>query len=1425
MSLFSISNMPKLGLIWTVSASLLFSLITFGQNENGNFDRITIMDGLSQSSVYCIYQDKKGFIWLGTRDGLNKFDGYSFKSYKNSSDDPNSISNNEVISISEDENGLLWIGTRGGGLNIFDPLTEKFTCFKEKENDPKGLKSNVVSAICRDSKGNIWIGTLNGFYKAILKRTDDLKIDIEFWNLSEGVNVIIESALAVRNIVESRKGNLMIGSENRLYLYNPGTNRFKMINIPYVHYFTSFYQQTENILWTGTYEYGLYKVVFEKDEESEIKSYTNYSSSQTGIYHLNYNRIDALLHDHFNNLWVATRCGLIKFDLKNNSKTTYVNNRIDDKSISDDRINSLYEDCTGVLWIGTESQGVNKFDLYKKKFKLYRSIPGNSNSLNNNFVSAIHGGQRNIVWVGTDGGGLDKIDFTNEYNPIIYHYDSKTGGPGSLQSNNIISLYQDHEGTLWVGSTINFIGKLTKGQNAFTYYPLQGYIYAVMEDKEGNIWTGNWNYGLNCFNKKSRTFKNYVHDENNRYSLSFNVILSIFQDKDRNIWVGTKGGGLNKLLDPGSDPKDAKFRIYRNEPDNPSSLSHNDVYCLYQDRSGTFWIGTAGGLNKVIYIIKNNEPAITFKSYLEKDGLPNGVIYGILEDNSGKLWMSTNNGISKFDPSTGKFVNFDVNDGLQANEFHYNSFSKDSKGRMYFGGINGLNVFSPDSIKNNPFIPKVVFTGFKVMGNQVEIGRKINGRLLLRNAISETNEIELTYRDKEITFEFAALHYAVPKKNKYKYRLLGFNNKWQEVSAQTRSATYTNLDYGVYEFQVTASNNDDKWNDNPAIMKIVVLPPPWKTIWAYLVYLLIIIGLLLIFRKYSLIGVEEKNRLKIEHIERMKIEELSRLKIQFFTNISHELRTPLTLINNPLEDLMNYKKIDDYSRELLKLIHHNVTRLLQMINQLLDFRKIDAGQLKLKVQEVNVIDLINDIYMSFKQHAMARSINFNFLRRDDEILLWLDREKIATVLYNILSNAFKFSPDKSSIIIDIAIKETPKVLLKNVFNIIDSKTNKILNFAEIRIIDTGFGIDQKHIDKIFDRFYQATETENIKFGGSGIGLAIAKEYIEMHSGRIEVESTTGKGSCFKVLLPLGKDHFVSEHIIFLSEAEKVNYNQSSKQLIEQREAAIDDEVLIENTEQPGASELKKPLILVIEDNIEMLEYITGKLSLKYNTIQATNGAKGLEIAIENNPDLIITDLMMPEMDGIKLCKKIKTDINTSHIPIIILTAKSTEESIIEGLDTGADVYLSKPFSIEVLKVQVKTLLESRQKIKLNFSRQLILQPKDMSFTSTDERFLKKLMEVVEQNIADTNFGIKELTNQMGMSHSVIFRKIKSLTGLNVVEFIRNIRLKKAALILKKNKMPISEVSYMVGFSDPKYFSKCFIKEFGITPSEYSSSID
>jgi signal transduction histidine kinase/ligand-binding sensor domain-containing protein/DNA-binding NarL/FixJ family response regulator len=1376
------------------------TLRLLGQHEQYIFEHITQKDGLSQSSVYAIFQDKQGFMWFGTRDGLNRYDGYRFKIFQHKITDSLSLRSNEVHVIIDDTIGNLWIGTTGGGLNIFDPVHELF--YKAASDQLTSTTQNMVNAIFRDSKGNMWIGTKNGLYKACAEKDYKNTFRVRVKEISDITNNQKDKSLMVRGISETAKNNLILSTDNGVYCFNPLSKTISLIDIPQTQnfIFTSSFQENKNTFWFGTFDYGVYKVTFENDEESEIKSVEIFYTTSIGYFNMPNKRAEGMVSDQFGNLWVYTRLGLVKFNLKQKSKVVFKNDPLNDRSISDNRNNSLFIDRTGILWIGGEYQGINKLNLNSKPFLQIKNIPGNSNSLINNYVSAIGGHQKNTIFIGTDGSGFERLDFEKNNNFKFTHFNNITFP--ILRENQIISLIQDNNGIVWIGSAVNSLGEFDPVKKTLKYHRNPGHTFSLYRGSGDYLWVGTWIHGLCRYNIKTEKFDLFTHNTNPN-SLSIDIVLSILEDKNHTLWVGTKGGGLNCLKNIHEDPANANFIIYKNNLDKKGSLSNNDVNCIMQAKDNTIWVGTSEGLNKVII---NGDNTIQFKSYLQKDGLPNSCIYGVLEDNKGDLWASTNKGISRFNPQNETFTNYDHNDGLQSDEFRHNAYFKDVAGNMYFGGNNGLNIFCPDSIKINHFTPKVVITDIKIPGRSLEDEP-------LKMSISFIKELELNYKDKEITIEFAALHYAVPHKNQYKYRLKGFNDNWQTVTANKRSATYTNLDQGSYIFQVKASNNDGVWTEVPIELKIIVLAPPWKTPWAYLVYLIILGSALLIFRNYTLIAVKEKHKLVIEHLEREKIEELAKLKIQFFTNVSHELRTPLTLISSPLEDLLANDKIDETSKQQLGLMQRNVDRLLQMINQLLDFRKIDSGQLKISVSEVNLIELIQEVSQSFVQHALAKNIKFQFMPFQESMLLWVDKEKIRTVIFNLLSNAFKYSPDGSTIAIETNIGEKefkPRGVHKKLLQI---KSGKKITFLEIKITDTGIGIAKNQLKKIFDRFYQATENP-MNISGSGIGLAISREYVEMHGGVINVVSSQNSGSSFSFFLPFGKEHFNSEFVSFIETTSTLEPSQlqtfNSDNLVNVKTTAEKDE---------------KPLLLFVEDNQEMCDYIVSKLGALYRIELAMNGQKGWDVAKKRNPDLVITDLMMPEMDGIELSSKLKNDIETSHIPIIILTAKSTEESTIEGLETGADVYIPKPFSINILKAQIKSLLDSRTKLKNNFNRQLILQPKEVAITSIDERFMKKLLEVVEDYIADPNFGIKEMTTQMNMSHSVLFRKIKSLTGLNVVEFVRSFRLKKAALILAKKKIPISEVSYLTGFSDPKYFSKCFQKEFGMTPTEYSNKQD
>jgi signal transduction histidine kinase/ligand-binding sensor domain-containing protein/DNA-binding response OmpR family regulator len=1407
--------------LYFLSSFATLSPVT-GQLGNFNnsdvwFKELPTRQGLSQSSVLCFVQDENGFVWIGTKDGLNRYDGYDLISFRHDPSNTNSISNNEITCLYSDPKGLLWIGTRGGGLNLLNRKTNQITRFSNVAND------NIIRTIFRAENGVLWIGTSNGLIKV---HENAQKFSFENVSVKSGYKSIVgqpavlkKSILSIVSIKEISSDHFLVGTDGGLYAYTPSVNEFRNVELVdnmYVSTVTSILIDKKGSLWLGTYE-GLLKV--ESSDKWKFKV-TAFNNKQKGDHYLKSCRIETLTTDALGNIWAGTRGnGLIKIT-NNKIASDYTNDYLDNKSISDNIINSLMIDKTGVLWIGTESRGCNMFDLYHKKFSYIRYIPNRANSLGNNLVTAITGNGSNQLWVGSAEGGIDQISLDNNNLNIKHFKDIKVG---KKTSSEIISLLEDSNHDLWVGAATNQIGQFRNGKSIKSY-ATNGFVFSIYEDKQKRIWFGTWGQGLGLINKTTGQIINYPFIQGSDKSLSSDKVLAIYHDRIGNLWVGTKGGGLNVC--PANDiiRQNQHFTSYTSQQDKAKSISNNDVYCIMQDSRGIIWAGTGGGLNKLIPASKKDILAghQRFVSYTEKDGLPNNTIYGIIEDSHGNLWLSTNNGLCLFDPRTNRCKNYYASDGLQSNEFHANAFYKDKHGYMYVGGVNGLTSFNPDSIHDNPFKPTVSLTNFKVFDQNISAGikTKTGNRNILSTDISKTKEVTLSFHDKEITFEFSAMHYSNSQKIKYAYRLLGFNDKWQEISNGERSVTYTNLNSGNYTFQVKATNNDGIWSDKPVELKITIRSPFWLSYWFSIVYIMIIAGGLYLFRKYSIIAVKEKNRLLIEHIENKKQTEVAEAKARFFANISHEIRTPLTLIYDPLERVLEEGRMDEKTRNQLNTMSKNVNRLMSLINQLLQIQKIDTGFVSLKVEKTKISPFLHEIVGNFEQKAAIKNISLSIDNKAETTSLWFDHECMTTVFYNLLSNAIKFTPEngKISIKIDQYQGDFNKTILQGLKLRLKLR-HKHQNWVSIEIKDNGSGISAKEIHRIFDRFYQVNKPEFYHYAGSGIGLSLVKEYIELHKGHIEVNSQPGKGSSFIIYLKEGKTHFKSEQI-----------DNKAKQNLDRITNSIPVDIPAEQNsiESDSDENFESPHLLIIEDDVELAKYIKDSLRNIYRITISKSGDYGIDLAQKLSPSLIVSDVMLPGINGFDICKSIKTDVATSHIPVILLTARASDEDIIAGYEYGADSYITKPFNIKILAAQIKMLLESRSSLRGSFNKKIALTPSETTISSLDEQFFKKLMDVSDTRLSDDNFDVSVLVEAMNMSHSAVLKKIKAITGLSPVDFIKSMRLKKAAQILQKGKYPIAEVCYMVGFSDPKYFSKCFVKEFGKTPSEfcnnYSSSI-
>jgi signal transduction histidine kinase/DNA-binding response OmpR family regulator len=767
-------------------------------------------------------------------------------------------------------------------------------------------------------------------------------------------------------------------------------------------------------------------------------------------------------------------------------------------------------------------------------------------------------------------------------------------------------------------------------------------------------------------------------------------------------------------------------------------------------------------------------------------GLPNEVIYGVLPDDANSLWFSTNNGLSRFNLTSKKFNNFDASDGLLGNEFNFGAFTRLKNGHLVYGSVEGLNSFAPKGIVENSFIPSVAITALKVNNKPYYIDPDNVGELVLR------------HNQNVLNFEFVALSYSNADKNQYAYRLQGFDREWNYVK-KNLGATYTNLDEGSYTFHVIASNNDKLWNEEGTKLRIRILPAPWKTWWAYLFYTGFIFGIVILIRRYTLIRIYERNQLKQERLEKERIEEVNALKLQLFTNISHDFRTPLTLIIGSLEQLLKEKSTNTFVKSQFEVMHRNANVLMQLINQLLDFRKSEFGKLKLSVSKGNLVFFIHEIKRAFEELAKVKQIEFQFVALDETIDGWFDKMHLKNVIFNLLSNAFKFTPVKGEITLQVSTKEQYKGGLAK-------------QFAKIKIKDNGIGIAESKQKYIFDRFYHLGERT-----GTGIGLALTKNLVELHGGTIKVKSSESVGTCFTIILPLGQDHLTKDQFADDERyTEKANFIQTDdtvlikSELMQYENQVISNEI-IDNT---------SPSVLIVDDNVEVRALIKLFFKGTYNIYEAANGKSALELVQDKEIDIILSDVMMPIMDGIELCNQIKTNVITSHIPVVLLTAKSSQETQHSGYRLGADLYITKPFDINILELRIANLLKLRKRFADKFKKDIILEPKELTFTSTDELFLKNVIDIVNKNLTNPNFNMNELIDQMGVSRSVLYRKLKAITGQSASEFIKNMKLKRAAQLIMKSNMNISEIAFELGYSDLKHFRKSFKEKFNVLPSEY-----
>ncbi len=1385
----------------------LLCSLTFinAQEEHFIFSHLNVNDGLSDNRIKCIIKDRNGFLWFGTSTGLNRFDGYEFEIYLKSNLDSLSLSDNDINSIAEDREGNLWIGTRSG-ICVLDINTYKF----RRINLVGFAKSNCqdvnyITALTADSEGNIWIGTHNGlFLYNCSKRA------FEHFMLDE------QSCFSLFNSITAlshdNEGSVWIGTVNGyIFKYNISSSSIeKLESLRYKsgtgNTVKQLFADKEGILWVAD-SYGLYHF----DIKSRIWIHEKQGLLDSKFSSL---QISGIKQDNEGKIWVISDGkGLFLIDKKDFTITNLRNRPYADGGLSSDGLLSLYIDESGASWIGTTKKGV---DFYKKnirKFQLIRNYPLEKNSLSNNDVNSVIEDSKGKLWIGTNGGGL------NYYDPVNNSFRVYTSSPENskgLSSNLIVSVFEDSKHKIWAGTYLGGLNCLDPETGRFTVYRYNisdstsisdNSVWGICEDSKHNLWFATLTNGLNLFNRETGKFRRYLSGNS---SLCFNYLNSVIADKNDNLWISSSNGLIF------FNPRQNISVCYTNNPNNNSSVSDNHISSVFEDSRGLFWVCTSNGLDLM------NRKDNSFRAFYESDGLPSPCVLRVLEDKNHDLWVSTKNGISKLTVSQTErynsvsfyFKNYTISDGLQGKEYNETAASSSANGTLYFGGPDGLNSFNPAEISEDTIATKLVFTKLRIFNDIISAGGKYNNRIILQKPLFNTSEIRLQHRENSFTIDFAALNYFFPERTQYSYKLDGFNKTWIMTEGSKNFANYSNLNQGRYRFMLRGTNSNGIWNSGEIALKIRVMPPLYKSWFAYLLYILLGSAVLVLLRVYTLNRERTKMRIEQERIEAQHTHEIDSLKLKFFTNISHEFRTPLTLILSPVENLIQKLKGKPEEKNLL-LIRQNARRLFLMVNQLLDFRKLELKGFRYSPSYGDIVAFLKEAVDSFTDLGEKKHIDLSFRTEIDSLETSFDKDKLEKIMFNLLSNAFKFVREEGRVSVNVRLKHPGQGTL--------SEDGSKESMVVIDVEDNGIGIPAGKLQDLFTRSY-SIETPGLTEQGNGIGLSLVNEFVRLHDGDISVKSEPGKGSTFTVSIPV-------RDIESSVDTDKYDTKEDDSLIpLTVPDSRSDDlkETVVSQTgsgnngyESDPVQENGKPIILIAEDNNDLRLYLKENLEKKYHIIEAANGSDALRKIRKTIPDLIISDIMMPGLNGIDLCKRVKNDKSLSHIPFILLTAKYTEEQQIEGIEAGADDYITKPFNFQILVSKIDNSVKARKNILQLFKSKLNIEPNNIEITSLDEQFLQKAIAVVEKNIAISGFTVEELSREMGMSRTLLYKKILALTGKSPVEFIRVLRLKRAALLLQKSQLNISEITFRVGFKDPKYFRKHFLKEFGVLPSKFS----
>ncbi|MDW3212024.1 MAG: two-component regulator propeller domain-containing protein [Reichenbachiella sp.] len=1351
-----------------------FSFQVFAQHVSLDFKHLTTADGLSQSSVIAMAQDHQGMLWIGTRDGLNKYDAGQITIYRNKANDPNSLSNNDILDLKVDEKGNLWIGTYSG-LNYYDQKTEKFTRYVENAADSNSISNNTIWSIDIVSSQEVLIGTSDGLN--VLNPTSG---QVAHYFAEDGNSKALSHS-AIRFVYTDHNAQTWIGTEGGLNKLVRGKDQYEFEEVPLSTssdlrtglFIQSIVAVGDETLWVGSKFSGLYKL----DATGTVMKQYLADGSENGLIN---NNIRALAVDQTNRLWIGTYDGLNRMDGQGHIDSS-VHVPLAKNSLSENKIKSIFCSANGSVWVGTYYGGLNMWNAANFNFNNIKQQVGGL-GLTYNVVSSIVEDERNIYF-GTEGKGLSIQNMTSK------HFRSISKSSHGLTSDNIKALRKStdpHE--LWICTFNAGINAFNTKTNEVTNILdtdsglSNNSVYDIIEYRK-DLWIiGTFGGGINLYYPNSDSIAYLRSNTQDQSTLSDDQVRSLTKDEKGNLWVGTQKGlsflGVDEIANQ-------TFRFKRHFYDQKSE-SGEDIRVIFEGSDETIWVGSK---ETGLHVLKA-DTFVAIDLFSEYQQTSN-TIHAIEEDATGQLWISSNNGIINYDPLSETKKLFEESDGLVSNEFNSNSSLKSANGALYFGGPDGVSWFFPGRLAENTYAPQVWITELRVNNRTIVPNDPTE---ILSQSISSTSHIELAYDQANFTLGFSFPSFINPRKNEYVYRLKGLEEDWNTTS--TAEASYIIQKSGHYVFEIKGVNNDGYQSDQLTQLAIRVHPAPWRSAWAFVLYALIIATALFVLYRMIKTKTQLEYKLDLEHKANLQQEELNNMKLQFFTNISHEFRTPLTLILGPLDQIMEEFKGSSVLYKKLKTMQQSANQLLKLINQLMDFRKIENNQDELKAAEGNLVKFVYEIFLSFKIFAKNGNYDYQFESVAEEIRVYFDRDKLERVLYNLISNAFKYTPEKGTISIKLSQTEDQ---------------------VQIAVSDTGQGISEEHKLKIFDRFYQIKSEGHQKevSSGTGIGLALAKSIVDLHAGTIDVQSQLGAGSSFNVRLKKGAAHLSEDQMLsdFRDSEQLENYTLKDN-IIGKSPIVINPEVL---SKKPEAS-----TVLVVEDNEQVRNFIVSLLAAEYNVLEAADGLKGLNVAQKEVPDLIISDVMMPNMDGIEFCSQIKTNLKTSHIPFILLTARTSLIFKYEGLESGADDYLNKPFNVRELELKVKNLVKFVSNLKSKFKEEKQIAPSEITISSIDEELLEKAIQVVDDNIDNQFFDVNLFAKELGVSRTMLFTKIKAWTDMTPNEFILSMRMKRAAQLLELGKCSISQVCYKVGFKNPKYFSKCFNKYYSISPKEFAT---